>query len=196
MKMYSWQEVEVLVKKAKLGDKEALEKVIKCFEWYIYKSALNIYVSGYDQEDLMQIGYMTVMKAVDNYDIKRSNFTGYVTLSITNNFRCLIRNKARENSYVSLENNISDGVSLKDMLLDENLNLEDDYIEKERNIFIREAIHRLPFKLKEIIDYVYIKEKGNLKEYAKVKGINYNTVVKRKNLAFEKIKIYLKTRNY
>lgn len=194
MKKYSWEKVEQLVRQAQGGDKEAMEELMKAFRNYIYKSAMHIYVSGYDQEDLMQFGFMTVMKAVKQYDVSRSNFINYVTLAITNNFRCLIRNKAKENAVGSLDADLGEGFSIIGILKDEEVNIEEDYVNKELGKGIEEAIDRLPFKLQEVIKYVYIDEKGNFKEYAKKYGINYNTVIKRKNLAFEKLGRALKAR--
>lgn len=194
MKKNTWQEIETLVREAKLGDKVAMEKLMKCFENYIYKSALGIYVAGYEHEDLMQIGYITVMKSVDKYDITKSNFINYVTLAITNNFRCVIRNKARENAYGSIDADLGEGLRLRDILADESINIEEDYIKEKLESYLREAVEGLPFKLQEIIKYVYFEEKGRLKDYARETGINYNTVMKRKNLAFEKLRTLLKAR--
>lgn len=194
MKKNSWQEIEILVKEAQMGNKDSMEKLMKSFENYIYKSAMTIYVSGYDQDDLMQIGYMTVMRAVEKYDITKSNFVNYVTLAITNNFRCLIRNKAKENAVGSLDLEFGDGLSLGDMLQDETVNVEEDYIIDELRQVMKEAIDGLPFKLQEVITYVYLEEKGTCKDYAKEKKINYNTVIKRKNLAFAKLKKALQAR--
>lgn len=194
MKKNTWQEIETLVREAKLGDKVAMEKLMKCFENYIYKSALGIYVAGYEHEDLMQIGYITVMNSVDKYDITKSNFINYVTLAITNNFRCVIRNKARENAYGSIDADLGEGLRLRDILADESINIEEDYIKEKLESYLREAVEGLPFKLQEIIKYVYFEEKGRLKDYARETGINYNTVMKRKNLAFEKLRKLLKAR--
>ena len=194
MKKNSWQEIEALVRKAQSGDKPSMEKLIMSFENYIYKSAMNIYVVGYDHQDLMQIGFMTIMRAVEKYDTSKSNFINYVTLAITNNFRCLIRNKARENANGSLDAAIGDEISLKDILPDKGVNVEENYIKEELGREIREAIKGLPFKLQEIINYVYVEERGNFKDYARETGINYNTVIKRKNLAFEKLLRALKAR--
>ncbi|MEG2936086.1 MAG: sigma-70 family RNA polymerase sigma factor [Clostridium sp.] len=194
MKKYSWEKVEQLVRQAQGGDKEAMEELMKAFKNYIYKSAMHIYVSGYDQDDLMQLGYMTVMKAAQQYDVERSNFVNYVTLAITNNFRALIRNRAKDNAVGSLDADLGEGFSIGNILLDEGVNIEEDYVNEELGKMLEEAIEGLPFKLQEIIKYVYIDEKGNFKEYAKECGINYNTVIKRKNLAFEKLRRALKAR--
>lgn len=194
MKKNSWEKIEELVRMAKSGDKQSMESLMKAFENYIYKSAMNIYVSGYEQEDLMQLGYMTIMKAVEKYDIERTNFVNYVTLAITNNFKCLIRNKAKENAVGSVDIDLGDGFTLGDILKDEKVNIEEDYTNSELKKSIEEAIDGLPFKLREIIKYVYLEERGTFKEYAIEMNINYNTVIKRKNLAYEKLKKALKAR--
>lgn len=194
MKKNSWEKIEELVREAKLGNKQSMEELMKAFENYIYKSAMSIYVSGYEQEDLMQLGYITVMKAVEKYNIEKTNFVNYVTLAITNNYRALIRGKVKDKGVASLDADLGDGFNLGDMLKDELVNVEEDYMKSELKEAIWEAIKGLPFKLQEIITYVYIEEKGTFKEYALEKNINYNTVIKRKNLAFEKLQKALKAR--
>lgn len=194
MKKNSWEKIEELVREAKLGNKQSMEELMKAFENYIYKSAMSIYVSGYEQEDLMQLGYITVMKAVEKYNIEKTNFVNYVTLAITNNYRALIRGKVKDKGVASLDADLGDGFNLGDMLKDESVNVEEDYMKSELKEAVWEAIKGLPFKLQEIITYVYIEEKGTFKEYALEKNINYNTVIKRKNLAFEKLQKALKAR--
>lgn len=194
MKKNSWEKIEELVREAKLGNKQSMEELMKAFENYIYKSAMSIYVSGYEQEDLMQLGYITVMKAVEKYNIEKTNFVNYVTLAITNNYRALIRGKVKDKGVASLDADLGDGFNLGDMLKDESVNVEEDYMKSELKEAIWEGIKGLPFKLQEIITYVYIEEKGTFKEYALEKNINYNTVIKRKNLAFEKLQKALKAR--
>lgn len=194
MKKNSWEKIEELVREAKLGNKQSMEELMKAFENYIYKSAMSIYVSGYEQEDLMQLGYITVMKAVEKYNIEKTNFVNYVTLAITNNYRALIRGKVKDKGVASLDADLGDGFNLGDMLKDELVNVEEDYMKSELKEAVWEAIKGLPFKLQEIITYVYIEEKGTFKEYALEKNINYNTVIKRKNLAFEKLQKALKAR--
>lgn len=182
---------EDLVLRGKAGDKEALDELIRKFTGYIIKCANNVYINGYTQEDLIQEGYVSLVKAVDKYDPKRGNFTAYVTFAIKKNFNYKIRGKARENYIGSLDYEVNQNTQLLDMLSTKE-NIEEDYVKNEVLGEISKVINNLPKELREVIDYYYISNKGSLKEYAEEKNINYSTLIRRKSLALKIIKNNLK----
>lgn len=182
---------EELVLRGKAGDKEALDELIGKFTGYIIKCANNVYINGYTQEDLLQEGYVSLVKAVDKYDPRRGNFTAYVTFAIKKNFNYKIRGKARENYIGSLDYEINQDTQLIDMLSTEE-NIEEDYVKNQVLKEIIQVINTLPEDLGEIINYYYISNKGSLKEYAEEKNIKYSTLIRRKNLALKIIKDSLK----
>ena len=54
---------------------------------FCYKGARGIYVKGCEFEDLIQIGRMSIMKAVSMFDVsKGKGFISYVTNSVTKAF--------------------------------------------------------------------------------------------------------------
>ena len=72
------------VVQAKKGDKEALREIIVSFTPFVIKTARGIYVKGCDEDDLIQIGRMSIMKAVSMFDVsKGKGFISYVTNSVT-----------------------------------------------------------------------------------------------------------------
>jgi len=185
---------EELIIRAKEGDKMALEELMMKYKGLIIKHGNSVYINGYDKEDLIQIGYMSVMNAVNKYDFQKGNFTAYVSFAIQKNFNYLIRGKARENYVSSLDYYIEDEVQLVDIIKSEE-NIEGEYIKKEIKKIVQQCINELPVELRDIIDYHYIKNEGTLKKYSEEKNINYRIVTKRKGQAIRLLKNALNHRN-
>lgn len=185
---------EELIIRAKEGDKMALEELMMKYKGLIIKYGNSVYINGYDKEDLIQIGYMSVMNAVNKYDFQKGNFTAYVSFAIQKNFNYLIRGKARGNYVSSLDYYIEDEVQLVDIIKSEE-NIEEEYIKKEIKKIVHQCINELPVELRDIIDYHYIKNEGTLKKYSEEKNIDYRIVTKRKRQAVKLLKKALNHRN-
>ncbi len=182
----NYLEIEGLVARAKNKDERAIERLLINYKFFIYKQASKIFLSGYDMDDLMQVGNMAVIFAIDKYLPGKGNFTSYVTFSIINNLNYLIRQHARDNDIQSIETPMGGDQTLSDFLKNDYC-IEDEYLEKELSKILKVEVDKLDSKLKDIIDFVYLAELGTLKEYAIAKRINYNTVIKRKNLAIARL---------
>lgn len=185
---------EELIIRAKEGDKMALEELMMKYKGLIIKYGNSVYINGYDKEDLIQIGYMSVMNAVNKYDFQKGNFTAYVSFAIQKNFNYLIRGKARGNYVSSLDYYIEDEVQLVDIIKSEE-NIEGEYIKKEIKKIVHQCINELPVELRDIIDYHYIKNEGTLKKYSEERNINYRIVIKRKGQAIKLLEKALNHRN-
>lgn len=185
---------EGLIIRAKEGDKMALEELMMKYKGLIIKYGNSVYINGYDKEDLIQIGYMSVMNAVNKYDFQKGNFTAYVSFAIQKNFNYLIRGKARGNYVSSLDYYIEDEVQLVDIIKSEE-NIEGEYIKKEIKKIVHQCINELPVELRDIIDYHYIKNEGTLKKYSEERNINYRIVIKRKGQAIKLLEKALNHRN-
>lgn len=178
-----------LVLKAKEGNEEALEELIMKFRPCIVKCSTNVYINGYDMEDLIQIGNMSLMKAVDKYDTSKGNFTSYVTSAIKKNFYYLIRGKAKENYAISLHTVINeDGNELQDILIGED-SFEENIMDKEVKKLIEQCIDKLPEEMREIIK-VWSNNNRSINEYSKKMGIKYSTLMKRKEKALKILRAY------
>lgn len=178
--------LEDLVIKAQNADKSALESLFKYFKPYIIKQANCTYVKGYEMEDLIQIGYVSLMKAINLYKPFNKNFNYYALASIKRNFYYLIRQKARHNGEYSMEFQTAEGLTLGDFLED-NFNLEEDYLKKETHRKLKESLRLLNREEKEIIKWVYF-DKRSLKKYAELKGITYYQGRYRMQKVLEKLK--------
>lgn len=163
--------LEELALKAQNGDTKSLEDLIIYFKPYIIKQARCTYVKGYEMEDLIQIGYVSLIKAIGMYKPLSKNFNYYALASIKRNFYYLIRQQVRHNSEYSMEFQTSEGLTLADSIED-NFNLEEDYLKKETYQKLKESLKLLNKEEKEIIKWIYFDRKS-LKEYASLKGITY-----------------------
>lgn len=179
--------LEELVLKAKNGDNEALVEIINRFKGFIYKTSKEIYINGYDTEDLLQIGYMSLINAVFKFDLnKNKNFTSYVSSAIKNNFYYEIRQKSRYNAESSLNKELDEGIEfIENLVSDENL--EEKVLLKEDIYSLYKALKLLSPEERELINYVYFKH-GKLKEYSKIKNMNYVTCIKFKEKILKKLK--------
>lgn len=171
-----------------------MEEIVKNFTPFVIKTARGIYVKGFEVDDLIQIGRMSIMKAVSMVDIsKNKGFVSYVTNAVTKNFYYLIRGNVKEASCCSINNVNSEGIEIIESLVSEE-NLEEEFIEDEEKASLNRYIEKLPDKEKEVIYWFYFENRA-LGEYAKEKGIAYRTVLDRKKRALEKLKIMLKERD-
>ena len=184
--MESW-DIKTKITEAKYGDKKALEEIITRYMPFVIKSAKSIYIRGYELSDLIQIGQVSIIKAVKLFDVnKSSGFTSYVTNAITKNFYTLIRSNVKKVSCCSLNAVNQEGYELIDSLPSEE-NLEEQYENKEEILLLRKALEKLSEKDRYIINWFYFKNK-TLDQYAKEEGIGYRTAVDRKKRALENLK--------
>lgn len=173
------------------GDKKALEKIINMYKPFIVKNARQIYINGYEVEDLIQIGIMALLKSVNKYQLGRKvAFTTYAITVIKNAFneelRKVISKKWDEKFKCSLNSLNENGIEFMEMLVSEE-DVEEDTISKEQIIVLRKALEKLSEDEREIINWFYFKNKP-LKEYAEAKRIRPNAAVKKKSRAIDKLK--------
>ncbi|MFT5874489.1 MAG: RNA polymerase sporulation-specific sigma factor [Clostridium sp.] len=87
--------MEKLVEKAKNKEDMATEAIIEKFKYLIFKEASRYYVPGYDLEDLIQHGYLSVIKAIAMYKLGSNSFNGYCINSIRLNFKALLKGEIK-----------------------------------------------------------------------------------------------------
>jgi RNA polymerase sigma factor, sigma-70 family len=159
----------------------------------IIKKARQIYINGYELEDLIQIGALALIKAAKKYQLGRKvAFTTYAVTVIRNSFneelRKVLSKKLDENFKCSLNSLNKDGIEFIEVLVSDE-NVEADAISREQISVLAKALEKLSEDEREIIQWFYFENKP-LKEYAKAKGIALNTAAKRKQRAIEKLKNY------
>lgn len=175
-------EIYELFRKMEQGDQTAKEKIaMHNIRLVIYEVVNKFKFVKYDKKDLISIGNIGLMNAINTFDISRNvEFATYATRCIDNEILMHLRNTKKDKNIDSLDRTINysnDGneLKLKDVLKD-NTNVEDDYTHNEVHSILRNAINNLPDRDKQIImmsfgfydDYRYtqyeIAEKLNLSQ--------------------------------
>lgn len=185
--------IEEIVFRAQNGDKAALLEVMEKYKPFIIKTAMSTFISGKDIEDLIQEGYESIIKAVNNYNIeKNSSFTPYAMMAVKNNFFCDIRKNVKYNCNISMQTTIAEDITLEDTFEDD-VDIEADYIHKEDIKRLRTALNcLLPEERVDILEY-FNAEGISLTDIAAKKGINYSAMLRHKKKLIIKIKRLLKS---
>lgn len=97
-----------LVKAAKTGDNNAIEKLVDRYKNYISLKTRTYFLRGADKEDIMQEGMIGLIKAIRDYNAdKQVSFKSFAELCITRQIITAVKAATRQkhtplNSYVSL----------------------------------------------------------------------------------------------
>lgn len=180
-------ELENLVSEAQKGSNKAAEEILNKFKPFIIKTSNSIFISGYEFEDLLQIGYLSLIKAILKYNPdKNKNFTAYAINSIKNNYYYEIRQKAKLINESTLNIEIEDGIELIENIISD-IDVEKSIILTEDIKLLYSAIKNLPDEDKQLIEYIYFKQK-KLKEYALFKNIKYKACLRKRDRLLKKLK--------
>jgi len=177
--------MEDQVRKAKTGDEEAVVEVVNKFKYLIFKESTRYHVPGYNTEDLIQHGYLSVIKAIAMYKLGSNSFNGYCINAIRMNYRALLKGQIKHFREVP---NI-------DMLdLDRSGNyeftLEDEVIAYDEVKKLYAAIATLEPLEREILEKYYISEKS-LGEIACDSDKSYHQFARLKKKALKKLKLLM-----
>lgn len=154
----------------------------------------HLYIEGiHDYDEMLQEGYISLIKAVEtyNYDLGY-RFSVYAIKCILS----LTRSRSEYNKYLSLNKviyneNSDTEISLNDILQDESIDIENDYIAKQLQKDINNSIHSCLnyIELKIIKSFYGIDEKSrSFKEIAKDLNMDISEVKKIRKKAETKIK--------
>ncbi|EJO5349107.1 sigma-70 family RNA polymerase sigma factor [Clostridium botulinum] len=166
------------VKKYKQGDKKALKYIIDKFVPIILKEAAKYKIKCYDYEDLVQHGYLSVIKAVNMYKGNGDSFKYYCIKAIKQNYRALLKGEIKHHREIPEE---------KDIYPYE-FTLEDEILAYEKIKEVYKALDALTKEERSIIENFYFKEK-TIQSIAKENHKSYN------NIRYEKNKIIKKLQN-
>lgn len=137
MKKYDEVKIQLLVIEYKnTQDKKIIEDIIKECKPIIYKLS-NQYIKTLSKEsleDLIQESYVILLKCLKSYKVDKNNkFTTYLYTCIMSNFNNKYK-KSKLKTFISLESEVKckdEGLKIIDILKDDSINLENDYINKE-----------------------------------------------------------------
>ncbi|WP_125153608.1 sigma-70 family RNA polymerase sigma factor [Clostridium rectalis] len=182
-------DIEKLVIKAKEGNKKSLELLLLKLKPLVLKEAQKVFIKNYSMEDLIQIGYVSILKSINKYNPAKKRFLGYASAAIKNNYNYLIREKSNMHFEESLYKETFQGLTLMN-LLHSSENIQEDYIKKELLTTLYKSIDKLSKEEKEIIIWIYFHEKS-LKSYSIFKNKNYGQCRYLKNKALKNLKHHL-----
>lgn len=140
---------DLLTKKSQ-GDMDARKKLIEHnIRLVIYQVKGRFSTVDYDKSELVSIGILGLVKAIDTYDLSKNvEFSSYATRCIDNEILMFLRKLKYDKVVESFDRPISDEgtdneLRLGDMIKS-NINIEESYENKEVYAIIRKIVNELP----------------------------------------------------
>ena len=190
------EEEEECIKKAKLGDKEARNKLIEHNLRLVAHIVKKFEATGHDVDDLIGIGTVGLIKGIDTYsENKKVKLATYAAKCAENEILMYFRTDKKNNKNVSLYEEISyDKEGNKITIMDILKTNDTDYIEdiyKNDNIkLLKEYLNILTPREREIIEARYglnNKDEATQKEIAQKLKISRSYVSRLEKRATTKI---------
>lgn len=179
--------MEELVKRAKNSDKNAMEEIINKLKPFVNKLSYSTFIRGYDLEDLKQIGYISIINAVNKFNFSKSdNFLSYAMMAIRNNYFYEIRKRAKENINVSFDQTFDNGVDLTDILASD-YNMEEELLHNIDLDKLSSSLNLLLPEERKLISFIFKNGCGAIRKYAQLNNIKYQTCAKRKFSIIKKL---------
>ncbi len=172
---------------------------------FVIKEVLNTFATvEYDKDELVSIGNIGLLKAIDNYDLTKGvNFLTYTVRCIDNEILMFLRKLTKARNTDSLEKVIGNNEDGSETKLKDILSTDNDLLENKEKIetykAIREIVKNLPKTEKEIImlyfgfydDQVYTQ-----KEIAEALHLSQSYVSRVIKRAVEQIGMELQSREF
>ncbi|GAA0783038.1 RNA polymerase sigma factor [Hathewaya limosa] len=158
--------MEELIKRAKEGDRLAIIYIIEKYKPFVIKCASKYNVPAYDFEDLVQHGYLSIIKAIHMYKSNSNSYNGYILNAITLNFKALLKGEIKHFREMPDED-IMEKEDYYDFTLEDEIIA---YEEVEKLYSILDTLEKLE---REIIKRHYINEESFI-DIASDLDINYN----------------------
>lgn len=171
--------MESLIKKAKEGDGASIILVVEKYKPFIFKCACKYNIPGYDFEDLVQHGYLSVIKAIHKYTLGSNSYNGYFISSISLNFKALVKGEIKHFREIPDEN-----IMDKDDYYD--FTLEDEIIAYNEVEKLYRSLDKLQPMEREIINRHYINGES-FREIACSLDVKYDSVIYLKKKGFLRI---------
>ena len=140
------------------GDRSAREKIIRHNLRLVAHVCKKYYAATSNQDDLISIGTIGLIKAVDTFDPARaSKFASYASRCIENELRMELRKIRREGAAVSLQEPLESGsgqLTLADTLPDDTV-MEDDCERRADAARLRRLVDTLPARERALLQLRY-----------------------------------------
>jgi RNA polymerase sporulation-specific sigma factor len=176
---------EEIIKKAKDGNKLAIEYLINQNMDIVYAKAKYFFIKGLDKEDVIQEGMLGLFKAIRDYQPAReASFRGFSQLCVHRQLISAIK-RANRQKHQPLNNSTSinktydydneSGRSFSEILPDKKKKLEDQFVYKEIINLVFQEIEKELTDLEKNVFYEYLDDR-TYKEISQKLGINVKTV--------------------
>ena len=201
--MLNWNEMEEnkIIEIAKGGNDEAKMLIINRYKPLIYRF-LSQYYSRFStcssslREDLIDDGVLTILECINTYDSDKASFSTHcyyqLRASIQNGLRPTV--KSLQHGTTSLDKEMNDGnsddkaMNLYDVVSDNSVDIENDYIKNEE----REHIWEVAKKVCTNKEYATLKAMATdgltRKEMAELVGVTESALCGLRNRSFTKIR--------
>ncbi|MCI7554833.1 MAG: sigma-70 family RNA polymerase sigma factor [Tenericutes bacterium] len=191
------EENKRLIKLMLEGDFDARQKLIESnMRLVTYRVSTRFGTVNYDKEELVSIGNLGLIKAVDTFDpAKATSLATYAIKCIDNEINMFLRKLKKVQADVSLSQPVS--ISSKDKerhiedFLSDGLDIEEEYLNAETILRVRELVKKLPPALRETVSLYYGFNDGKRytqEEIAKKANCFQSTIHKRLKKAEKLIK--------
>ncbi|MFT5875674.1 MAG: RNA polymerase sporulation-specific sigma factor [Clostridium sp.] len=177
--------LEILVEKAKNGDRKSLMEIIERYKFLIIKLASNYHIPSYEFDDLVQHGYLSVIKAVNLYKLGSNTFDGYCIKSIKTNLNALLKGKIKHYREVPSVEPISHNAPAE-----YSFTLEDEVIAYQESQRLYAALEKLDLVERDVVSRFYLFSE-TLLEIACDGDNSYTHYRKIKDKALKKLKKYI-----
>lgn len=178
-----------ILKKAKAGDGESFEILLKKYEKYLYGSIRDYYLAYGDKDDLIQEGMIGLLRGIKSFDFdKNDSFKYFIIMCIRRQIITALKNSNTKKNQV-LNNAYFDKNEICEdkIFIENNSNPEEEYLYKELILEFFEYSKRNFSELeKKVLEYLI---RGySYKEIAKKIGKSDKTI----DNTYQRIKIKVK----
>ena len=171
-----------IVNKAKAGDDKAMETLFRLFRPKITSICRKYFLVGADFDDLIQEGMIGLFKAINAFDPTKNNLSTFASLCIHRQLQNAVKNANRKknsplNSYIPInfEDSDEDESTSNLVLVDDNSDVEKNFIDKELNAVV----------ISKVKDLLTDEQFKLLKMF--LKGDSYSHIAKTLNISVKKV---------
>jgi len=175
------------------GDDESVEKLFDMLKPLILSVSSKFYFGDMDRDDLLQEGRLMILESLANFNRDKGvHFLGYIKSKL----KYMYMNLNKEKNYeVSLNTRVELGegsVELMDILEDESVDIEGDFLNKVDVENLRNSLGFLTSREYQVVNMYYL-ENMSMKDISRKLDLAYRTVVNTKVNAVEKLRKILRT---
>ena len=178
------------LKKAKEKDPDAILTLINKYSPLVHKYSHIYKLKDYEKDDLKQEGNIAIIHAINKFDLSKNpnTFDSYAINSIRNKYGTLTRTHAKRNTESSLNILTSDHSSEVINLIEDTINIEENYIKSEEISRLYPVLNSLSKEELTLINVVYLKKSHSLIKYCKENNLSYHTSRHKLKKSLEKLK--------